>query len=250
MVTATSRPGWPPGHEWAARTAAAALAAEAGRPIVDVFSPQVLDVGRAIRTLPDEQGRIRLADWVQVPQSPGPLGFWLTTKGLGRFGLPELQTENVPPQLIRPDQAATVRLIADPAPEPHADSFCTILPPDDYQASAGEFLAGLCATLSGGQAESEIRRVGANDAMATAMATARDGLPAEHGTEYVWTFVSSWADPGILLGSYANDAESDPAVRVGRPATVPAVEVVDWGIWVDGQGLVEGGWTQQALGGQ
>jgi hypothetical protein len=38
----------------------------------------------------------RLADRVIVLASPEELGLWCTTKGLGEFGLPELQTIDVP----------------------------------------------------------------------------------------------------------------------------------------------------------
>src|ERR1700745_1703995 len=123
---------------------------------------------------------------------PGAAGLGLTTRGLGRFGLPELQVRNVPPQLgrawthvlngvasrllgtwlhalrdqaglafaqlpelleVREDDiagpydtpgasgpAVAVRLTFDPSPQDGADSFVSIQPPDDYSASAGEFM--------------------------------------------------------------------------------------------------------------
>src|SRR6185312_1004578 len=42
-----------------------------------------------------------LSAWVAVPQSAGDNGLWMTTRGLGRFGLPELQVHDVPPALAR-----------------------------------------------------------------------------------------------------------------------------------------------------
>jgi hypothetical protein len=99
---ATWQPGWPPVHESAARACAAAVAADLRQPVVDTFVPQVLDPERAIATLPDASPVFKLTDWVLVYQSAGPRGMWLTTKGLGRFGLPELQVGNVPPQLGEP----------------------------------------------------------------------------------------------------------------------------------------------------
>src|SRR5260370_6675854 len=50
--------------------------------------------------------KLRLADWVVVFQSAGELGVWITTKGLGRWGLPELQARNVSPEFARPWVAA------------------------------------------------------------------------------------------------------------------------------------------------
>ena len=102
MIRAVSSPGWPPMHEWAGRACAAVVAAEAAVPLVDTATPQVLTADAALRTLPAaEDARFRLADWMLVFQSAGSGGLWLTTKGLGRFGLPELQVRNVPPQLGR-----------------------------------------------------------------------------------------------------------------------------------------------------
>ncbi|GLW63800.1 hypothetical protein Arub01_20440 [Actinomadura rubrobrunea] len=96
VVHASYRPGWPPAHEWAARAAAGAV----GRPVVDVFTPQVLAADLLERSLPDPDGAVRLVDWMLLPHTAGRHGFWFTTRGLARFGLPELQTENVPPPLV------------------------------------------------------------------------------------------------------------------------------------------------------
>ncbi|WP_091638674.1 DUF2314 domain-containing protein [Micromonospora pallida] len=101
VVRAEYRPGWPPAHEWAARAVAAAVAETVGGDVVDVFGLQFLDPATALRSLPDEQGRIRLVDWVLVPYSSDTGGLWFTTKGLRRFGLLELQTQGVPDHLTR-----------------------------------------------------------------------------------------------------------------------------------------------------
>ncbi|NBE83860.1 DUF2314 domain-containing protein [Micromonospora rubida] len=101
VVQAEYRPGWPPAHEWAARAVAAAVAESVGGDVVDVFGLQFLDPAAALRSLPDDQGRIRLVDWVLVPYSSDADGLWFTTKGLRRFGLLELQTQGVPDHLTR-----------------------------------------------------------------------------------------------------------------------------------------------------
>lgn len=99
-VRATYRPGWPPAHDWAARAVAGAVAE--GAPVIDVFTPRVLDRERIEESLPGQDGTVRLTDWILLPHTSGPDGFWFTTRGLARFGLPELQTENVPPPLVDP----------------------------------------------------------------------------------------------------------------------------------------------------
>ncbi|MBQ1045007.1 MULTISPECIES: DUF2314 domain-containing protein [unclassified Micromonospora] len=101
VVQAEYRPGWPPAHEWAARAVAAAVAETVGGDVVDVFGLQFLDPAAALRSLPDDSGRIRLVDWVLVPYSSDADGLWFTTKGLRRFGLLELQAQGVPDHLTR-----------------------------------------------------------------------------------------------------------------------------------------------------
>ena len=324
MIRAVSSPGWPPMHEWAGRACAAVLAAQAGVPLVDTATPQVLTANAALRTLPAaEDDRFRLADWLLVFQSAGSGGLWMTTKGLGRFGLPELQVRNVPPQLGRPwthvlngvasrllgtwlhalrDQAGmafaqlpellevreddiaraydapgaggpgtggpavAVRLAFDPSPQDGADSFVSIQPPDDYPASAGEFMAGVHAALFG-QSGQEIRHLAPSEEMDRAVRAAREALPAVRArflaghlppqaqlmikhkisaqgrAEYPWAYVTSWADPDRVLGNSSGDAALDPAIRAGRPIVVDAGTIIDWAIWIDGKGIVEGGQT-------
>ncbi|MDG4832287.1 DUF2314 domain-containing protein [Solwaraspora sp. WMMD1047] len=323
VVQASYRPGWPPAHEWGARAVAAALAEAAGGDLVDVFGLQFLDPAAALRSLPDDEGRIRLVDWVLVPYSSDDGGLWFTTKGLRRFGLLELQTQGVPAHLTRawgavmtgvarrllrtwtdglaepevpafvqlpvltavtghdiavaygnPQQHETsgpalLRLELDPATDPEADSFLSLRPPGNSDGGGGRYFATVCATLFG-ETGSDVRYARPDDAMSRAIATARDGLPGirerfladtlpdevqllvkyglptEEGPEFVWAGVTSWATPERIVGASASDAAADPAVRIGQPVVVDALDVIDWAL-VDGTGVVEGGWTQAVL---
>ena len=297
VVRTSYPPGWPPMHEWAGRACAAVLASQAGVPLVDTAMPKVLTADAALRTLPgSEDARFRLADWMLVFQSAGIGGLWMTTKGLGRFGLPELQVRNVPPQLgnawthvltglassllgvwlnalrdraepafaqlpavlevgeadiaraydapVTGGPAAPVRLTFDPSPQDGADSFLSVQPPDDYPASAGEFLAGVCTALFG-QHGHEIRYLPPSDEMERAMQAAREALPAVRArflagdlppraqlmikheisvpgqTEYPWAYVTSWADPARVLGNSAGDAALDPGIRPAARSSSP-----------------------------
>ncbi|MCP2321950.1 hypothetical protein HDA40_000457 [Hamadaea flava] len=102
ICQAAFRPGWPPAHEWNARGVAAALAQDLPGTLIDAFMPQILNPKQALETLPDEEDRVTLTRWVLVPQSPDDHGIWMTTKGLDRYGLPELQVLDVPPTLAGP----------------------------------------------------------------------------------------------------------------------------------------------------
>jgi hypothetical protein len=100
LVSVGGRPGWPPAHEWIARSLAAGAAQRLGADIVDLIAGQVLDPTAARTSLPDSEGLVCLADWVGVEVWPEPTGYSCTTSGLRRFGLPELQSLATPAQLV------------------------------------------------------------------------------------------------------------------------------------------------------
>jgi uncharacterized protein YegJ (DUF2314 family) len=318
-------------HEVVARTATLALVENAvGAIVVDAAIPRLV----AIDHLRDDAGSTAMAfvRAVVVPVSAGERGSWLTTKGLGRWGLPELQVVDVPPQLAdawvsilsglalalverfhadlaaaveegRPpaileiaeqvlvtrdhvarayadaseqelEGRATVQLRWDPPTDPGEDAFLTVRPPDSYARSAGEFLAEVVDSLFA-VSESTMGYLEPDDpGMAAAVATARSCLDVarrrllagelEHhrllmvkwrldvddgSAEFPWMFVTDWSDPAWIAGSSAVDAHADPSIRVGRPVRVRAEDVVDWGLFVDGDGIVEGGWTNAYLQG-
>ncbi|HEV2371042.1 MAG TPA: hypothetical protein VGS19_02635 [Streptosporangiaceae bacterium] len=325
QIRAVYTTGWPPMHEWLARSAAGVLAADLGVPLVDTRVPSVMSGEKALAALPDTSWRIRLADWMLNLNSAGDLGLWFTTKGLGRFGLPELQAHNVPPNLAarwgyalnglasallglwlralqgpgedrpafvelpaevtvseadvadaqgdepRGGGSARVRLTLDPATSDRADSFLTVQPPHDFAASAGEHVAAVCAALFG-KPEPSIQPA-PRHAMDQAIATARGHLPAARerllsgdlplearlmvkhqaattgAREFVWAYVTSWSQPETVLATCADDALGDPSIRSGRPIVIPADKIIDWAVWIDGPGVVEGGWTNDLVAG-
>jgi len=324
ICQAAFRPGWPPAHEWHARGVAAALAQELPGTLIDAFMPQILNPRVALETLPDDEGRVTLTRWVLVPQSPDDRGIWMTTKGLDRYGLPELQVVDVPPTLAGPWTAALsaasvvllrhwseavdeaedpafvsvprvltvtgadvaeaygdhgggdpakeveIPLRLDPPDQFDEQTFLTVVPPDDFPASSGEFLAQVCTVLFDTPSTSVLRSQH-DEEMEAAIETARAALPSarvrflageieppahllvkhrlgtEETDEFVWSTVTSWTDPERLHGVSMSDAETDPSVRSGRPAYVEVEDIVDWGIWIDGEGIIEGGWTNRLL---
>ncbi len=101
VLASPGRPGWPPMADWATRAAAVALAEHLGTDIIDLPYDRVLTAADAADSLPDDEtGQIRLADWLMVPYAVDTGGYWVTTIGLGRFGLPELQALAVPPNSV------------------------------------------------------------------------------------------------------------------------------------------------------
>lgn len=100
IVSVRSLPGWPPAHEWVTRALAIVVADLVNSDVIDVANHHVLTPERATATLPDADGHTRLADWIWISYSADTTGYWCTTTGLGRFGLPELQTLAVPPNAV------------------------------------------------------------------------------------------------------------------------------------------------------
>jgi uncharacterized protein YegJ (DUF2314 family) len=99
VVRSLNTIGWPPYHEFGGRAAAAAIAIELNSNVVDVVQPAILSADHALSSLPNETGNIHFPDWFRVVMSSEKGGLWITTKGLCRFGLPDLQALEVPPQL-------------------------------------------------------------------------------------------------------------------------------------------------------
>jgi hypothetical protein len=100
LVSVGGRPGWPPAHEWIARTLAAGAAHRLGSDVVDLLVRQVLEPGAAQASLPDADALVCLADWVAVDVWPERGGYTCTTAGLRRFGLPELRALGAPADLV------------------------------------------------------------------------------------------------------------------------------------------------------
>jgi hypothetical protein len=124
----------------------------------------------------------------------------------------------------------------------------------------------VCAAVFGRSAP-EIRHLAPSDEMDRAMRAARAALPAvrarfladdlpprarlmvkheiaEAGrSEYPWACVTSWADPGRVLGNSAGDATLDPGIRAGRPIMVGRHGDHRLGDLDRREGIVEGGQT-------
>ncbi len=134
LVSLGGRPGWPPAHEWIARSLAAGIAQRLGADVIDLLATQVLDLPTVSASLPDAAGLVCLADWVAVEVWPERDGYSCTTSGLRRFGLPELQTTATPAGVVDAWGRAMVglawRLLGAwrDALAPHGDSLPATVP--------------------------------------------------------------------------------------------------------------------------
>jgi hypothetical protein len=62
-------------------------------------------------------------------------------------------------------------------------------------------------------------------------------------TEYQWAEVESWDDAGHAIVN-TTGRELAPPTRPGPPVTIETRQIADWGIWVDGAGVIEGAGTE------
>jgi hypothetical protein len=88
-------------HPWfalhATRGAALGIAAGLGGVVYDAQTSQVLGTTLFEETIPGD-GRLELTKQIVIPFSTDARGEgWMTTKGMDKFGLPNLQIKNVPP---------------------------------------------------------------------------------------------------------------------------------------------------------
>ncbi|MBS2009746.1 MAG: DUF2314 domain-containing protein [Cyanobacteria bacterium SZAS TMP-1] len=100
-INGYGKPGWPPRYEFCTRGAAASLAAMYKAPVADMSATKLLSADQASAILPADGQKPRYADWLTSISSESETGMWLTTKGMYRVGLPELQAVDAPPQLDR-----------------------------------------------------------------------------------------------------------------------------------------------------
>lgn len=93
LVRSVGNAQFPPQHEFAAYASAHAVAEMCEGVVVDTLIPRLVT---RVRGLDD---KFRLADWVVLPHSMDQGLLWFTSKGMTRFGLPELQSYGVPEPL-------------------------------------------------------------------------------------------------------------------------------------------------------
>lgn len=156
----------------------------------------------------------------------------------------------------------------DPAQGEDSGGWLTVCPPACWGTSWEDFIAHTCHGMFGFEKPRwhYIPEFGALvDALAKAAQTLpqarsrflRGDLPpggrlmvrydAADADELRWARVESWDDAGHAV-IRDTGRELAPGVRLGPPVTIETKHITDWGIWVDGSGVVEGADTEGAVG--
>jgi len=335
QFTATQRASLIGVQEWKARGPAGALAAELGAPVLDLQAPQVLTAEEALAALPDTAPTIPASSgddvtlglnfkpWVRIHNVDYQGVMGVMSKGMRRFGLPELRmgpaspdlreelaallngvafriwsdllarAQETPkvagllnlPRFLRvpaemeihrrdldrangvPNLGGTFTIIgleSDPGPGENPGDWLTVCPPACWDTSWEDFVADTCHGLFGFE-KPPWHYIPEFGALIEALAQARQTLPearsrflrgdlppggrlmvrhdAKDSGELWWARVECWEDAGYAVVRDTG-RELTPGVRPGPAVTVETRYIADWGIWVDGRGVVEGAATE------
>jgi hypothetical protein len=156
----------------------------------------------------------------------------------------------------------------DPPKSEDSGGWLTVCPPACWDTSWEDFVAHTCHGMFGFEKPRwhYIPEFGALvDALAKAAQTLpqarsrflRGDLPpggrlmvrydAADADELRWARLESWDGAGHAV-IRDTGRELAPGVRLGPPVTIETKHITDWGIWVDGSGVVEGADTEGAVG--
>jgi hypothetical protein len=168
-----------------------------------------------------------------------------------------------------PNRGGTFAIIGlqfDPAQSEDPGDWLTVCPPASWDTSWEDFIADTCHAMFGFEKPRwhYMPELGALlDALGEAARTLpgarsrflRGDLPpggrlmvrydAAGADELRWARVESWEDAGHAI-IRDTGRELTPGVRLGPPVTIETRQITDWGIWVDGRGVIEGAATEGA----
>jgi uncharacterized protein YegJ (DUF2314 family) len=99
LIDMPDRVGAPGIGLWGAAAAARAVAEAMDGVIFDPELPRLLPLATRTQPLP-AGGKVEVTEQIIIPSSVDRRGLgWMTTKGMGKFGLPELELRDVPPSV-------------------------------------------------------------------------------------------------------------------------------------------------------
>jgi hypothetical protein len=159
---------------------------------------------------------------------------------------------------------AVIGLQFDPVQNEDSGGWLTVCPPACWDTSWEDFIADTCHGMFGFE-KPRWHYIPEFGALMDALAKAAQTLPetrsrflsgdlppggqlmvrydAADADELRWARVESWEDAGYAI-IRDTGRELAPGVRPGPPVTIETRCIADWGIWVDGSGVVEGAGTE------
>jgi len=159
---------------------------------------------------------------------------------------------------------AAIGLQFDPVKNEDSGGWLTVCPPACWDTSWEDFIADMCHGMFGFE-KPRWHYIPEFGALMDALAKAAQTLPetrsrflsgdlppggqlmvrydAADADELRWARVESWEDAGHAVIRDIG-RELAPGVRPGPPVTIETRCIADWGIWVDGSGVVEGAGTE------
>jgi hypothetical protein len=166
-----------------------------------------------------------------------------------------------------PNRGGTYALLGlrfDPAHNEAPWDWLTVCPPAMWDTSWEDFVADTCHGMFGFE-KPPWHYIPELGALLDAVDKARQTLPearsrflrgdlppggrlmvrheTEDADELRWARVESWEDAGKVVVCDTG-RELTPGVRPSPPVTIDTGQIADWGIWVDGRGVVEGADTE------
>jgi hypothetical protein len=167
-----------------------------------------------------------------------------------------------------PNRGGTCAIIGlrfDPAQSGNAGDWLTVCPPASWDMSWEDFIADTCHAMFGFE-KPRWHYIPEFGALLDAMGKAAQTLPEARSrflrselpsggqlmvrydaadSELRWARVESWesAEHAVIRDT---GRELTPGVQPGPPVTIETRQIADWGIWVDGRGVIEGACTEGA----
>ena len=166
----------------------------------------------------------------------------------------------------RGGMSTIIGLHFDPPKSEDSGSWLTVCPPACWDMSWEDFIADTCHAMFAFE-KPPWRYIPGFGALVDALAKAAQTLPevrsrflsgelppggrlmvrydAADADELRWARVESWEDAGHAV-IRDTGRELAPGVRLGPPVAIETRFIADWGIWVDGSGVVEGAGSEGA----
>jgi hypothetical protein len=243
---------------WGAVAAARAVAKGLDGVIFDPEVLRLLPIASHTEPLPAE-GRVKIPEQIMVPFSVDRRGLgWMTTKGMRKFGLPELEIRDVPPDLqgalcgvangiARFLVAEVSRLVESGGAPPRELQLPSEIRNSLHDLAAGEG-DGAPEPPEGVRGWTMLRlqyRPGRFGASSFLVLRPPRSFRGDQGvwlnSLFIWIVVNTWTGDS-LWGQLANDPQLRRDLRAGQTVELYKTDIFDWILSLP-DGSQEGGYT-------